>query len=100
MHTLNGASSPGAPFPRGVTRARRSRVTCSLKEPIKLHKDVNTTSIVVIERRAADVAVIGDDPSAFLTAYTLAKGGKKVGKGTIQNLGKVYSHVFGWMQPF
>eukprot|EP00877_Chromochloris_zofingiensis_P009874 jgi/Chrzof1/513/Cz01g18170.t1 len=78
MHTLNGASSPGAPFPRGVTRARRSRVTCSLKEPIKLHKDVNTTSIVVIERRAADVAVIGDDPSAFLTAYTLAKGGKKV----------------------
>jgi thioredoxin reductase len=32
----------------------------------------------VVERRAADVAVIGDDTHAVLAAYALAKTGRKV----------------------
>lgn len=58
-------------------RAQR-RSLKSRRNALKKSSDLAAGAATVIERRAADVLVLGNSAAAFATAYSLAKRGKKV----------------------
>ena len=60
-------------------KSRQARRTISTRPTVAAlpgGREVGPTS--VIERRSADIAIVGDSAVAYLTAYSLSRKGKKV----------------------